>query len=187
MRVIAGTQKGRQLKAVPGNSTRPTTDKVKEAMFNVIGPYFEGGIGLDLFAGSGSLGIESLSRGLDSMIFVDRHPKAIETIRDNIRTVKLEERAEVYRNDANRALKAVHKRDLQFSVIFLDPPYEKIKLKPLMETISEMELVVEGGWIVTEHPADSDLADLVVDFERLKHEEYNKTTAISIYRRMHSE
>ncbi len=77
MRVVSGSCKGKALQAVPGNSTRPTTDKVKEAMFNMIGPYFEGGIGLDLFAGSGGLGIEALSRGLDKMIFVDRDGKAI--------------------------------------------------------------------------------------------------------------
>ena len=77
MRVVSGNYKGKGLKAVPGNSTRPTTDKVKEAMFNMIGPYFDGGIGLDLFAGSGGLGIEALSRGLDKVIFVDRDAKSL--------------------------------------------------------------------------------------------------------------
>ena len=72
MRVISGTCKGRQLKAVPGSRTRPTTDKVKETIFNMIGPYFNGGLGLDLFAGSGGLGIEAISRGLDKVIFVDQ-------------------------------------------------------------------------------------------------------------------
>ena len=71
LRVVSGICKGRPLKAVPGNTTRPTTDKVKEALFNMIGPYFNGGIGLDLFAGSGGLGIEALSRGLDKVIFID--------------------------------------------------------------------------------------------------------------------
>ena len=80
MRVVSGTAKEEHLKAVPGNATRPTTDKVKEAMFNMIGPYFDGGIGLDLFAGSGGLGIEALSRGMDKVIFVDRDDKAIQTI-----------------------------------------------------------------------------------------------------------
>ena len=89
MRVVSGICKGRALKAVPGNTTRPTTDKVKEALFNMIGPYFEGGIGLDLFAGSGGLGIEALSRGLDKVIFIDRDGKAIQTIHENIKTCKL--------------------------------------------------------------------------------------------------
>ena len=90
MRVVSGSCKGKHLKAVPGNTTRPTTDKVKEAIFNMIGPYFDGGIGLDLFAGSGGLGIEALSRGLDKVIFVDRDGKAIQTIRENIHSCGFE-------------------------------------------------------------------------------------------------
>src|SRR6478752_9448695 len=110
VRVVSGICKGRPLKAVPGNSTRPTTDKVKEAMFNMIGPYFNGGIGLDLFAGSGSLGIEALSRGLEKVIFVDRDAKAIQIIQENIHNCKIVDAVEVYRNDALRAMKAIIKR-----------------------------------------------------------------------------
>ncbi|WLR52225.1 16S rRNA (guanine(966)-N(2))-methyltransferase RsmD [Bacillus tianshenii] len=184
MRVIAGTLKGRSIKAVPGTSTRPTTDKVKEAMFNVIGPFFERGSALDLFAGSGSLGIEALSRGMDDVIFVDRHPKAIETIRENVNACGLEEQVEVYRNDAMRALKAVIKRELTFSVIFLDPPYQKVKLKPFIDQIVEANLVEVGGYLVTEHAAEKELVEQIANFERIKHEDYNKTTAISIYQRV---
>src|SRR3954447_6838055 len=117
MRVVSGNYKGRALKAVPGVSTRPTTDKVKEAIFNVVGPYFEGGIALDLFAGSGGLGIEAVSRGLDKAIFIDRDHKAIQTIHENINTCQLEEKTEVYRNDADRALKALVKREISFDFI----------------------------------------------------------------------
>lgn len=154
MRVISGTCKGRPLKAVPGNQTRPTTDKIKETMFNVIGPYFTGGIGLDLFAGSGGLGIEALSRGLDKVIFVDRDMKAIQTIKANILLCGLNEKTEVYRNDAERALKAVIKRGLQFNCIFLDPPYEKQKLLSLLQIIDENALLSDDGTIICEHGAD---------------------------------
>ncbi|EIJ79461.1 methyltransferase [Bacillus methanolicus MGA3] len=125
MRVISGACKGRILKAVPGSSTRPTTDKVKEAIFNMIGPYFDGGLGLDLFAGSGGLGIEALSRGLSKVIFVDKDKKAIQIIHENIKTCGLMEQSEVYLNSAERALKAIIKRGLVFDFIFLDPPYKK--------------------------------------------------------------
>lgn len=118
VRVVSGVKKGLHLKAVPGTSTRPTTDKVKEAIFNIIGPYFDGGVGLDLFGGSGGLGIEALSRGIDKMIFVDRDQKAIQTIKGNLETCRLLDQAEVYRNDAVRALKAIVKRDIKFDVIF---------------------------------------------------------------------
>src|SRR5699024_8993031 len=87
MRVIAGSCKGRYLKPVRGTFTRPTTDKVKEALFNRIGPFFDGGWGLDLYSGSGALGIEALSRGLDRMIFVDRNPQATKTIKENVRRI----------------------------------------------------------------------------------------------------
>ena len=109
MRVISGTRKGRTLKAVPGQSTRPTTDKVKESIFNMIGPYFDGGWALDLFAGSGGLGIEALSRGFDHCIFVDRDIKAIQTIKGNLNQLSLMDQSEVFRNEAKRALAAVVK------------------------------------------------------------------------------
>ena len=112
MRVVAGTLKGRSIKAVKGTNTRPTTDKVKESIFNIIGPYFEGGLALDLFGGSGNLGIESLSRGIERAIFVDRENIAIQTIKQNIKDLKLDERVEIYRNDAFKALKAIVKREL---------------------------------------------------------------------------
>jgi 16S rRNA (guanine966-N2)-methyltransferase len=181
MRVVSGSCKGKGLKAVPGNSTRPTTDKVKEAMFNMIGPYFDGGFGLDLFAGSGGLGIEALSRGLDKVIFVDRDGKAIQTIRENIHICGLENCVEVYRNDAERAVKAVTKRGLQFDYIFLDPPYKQQQLQKLLETFDEHKLLAESGTIVCEHGSDVIMPDHVGIYKKSKSERYG-IIAISIYR-----
>jgi 16S rRNA (guanine(966)-N(2))-methyltransferase RsmD len=172
MRVVSGNFKGRQLKAVPGVTTRPTTDKVKEAIFNMVGPYFESGIALDLFAGSGGLGIEALSRGVNKCIFVDREPKAIQTIHKNLELCQASDLAEVYRNDADRALKAIIKREIQFQLIFLDPPYKQQKLKTLINTISENSLLHKNGFIVTEHGSDVHLPEEVGQFIRLKHETY---------------
>jgi len=104
MRVISGERKGTRLKAVPGSATRPTTDKVKESLFNIIGPYFAGGDALDLYAGSGGLGIEALSRGCDHAVFVDKQTKAIQTIQENLRVTRYEANATVYRQDARQAL-----------------------------------------------------------------------------------
>lgn len=94
------------LKAVPGESTRPTTDKVKESVFNMIGPYFQQGYGLDLFAGSGGLGIEGISRGLSKVIFVDRDPKAIQTIKKNIDLCGFQANAEVYKIDWKKSFES---------------------------------------------------------------------------------
>ncbi|MBM7654094.1 16S rRNA (guanine(966)-N(2))-methyltransferase RsmD [Neobacillus cucumis] len=186
MRVVSGSCKGRPLKAVPGNTTRPTTDKVKEALFNMIGPYFDGGIGLDLFAGSGGLGIEGISRGLEKVIFIDREPKAIHVIQENIKACKMEEKSEVYRNDAERALKALIKRSMTFDYIFLDPPYKKQQLVNLMEKMDQQELVNPDGVIVCEHSFDVELPSLVGRFKQIKHEKYG-VIAVTIYSKLGNE
>ena len=183
LRVVSGICKGRPLKAVPGNTTRPTTDKVKEALFNMIGPYFDGGLGLDLFAGSGGLGLEALSRGLNKVIFIDREAKAIQIIHENINACKLAEKTEVYRNDADRALKALIKREICFDYIFLDPPYKKQQLVSLMEKMSSELLVKTEGVIVCEHSQTVELPDVVGELGRIKHEKYG-IIAITIYKRL---
>jgi len=186
VRVVSGTCKGRPLKAVPGNTTRPTTDKVKEALFNMIGPYFDGGIGLDLFAGSGGLGLEALSRGLERVIFIDRESKAIQVINENIRACKFEEQTEVYRNDAERALKALIKREITFDYIFLDPPYKKQQLVSLMEKMDQQNVVKTNGIIVCEHSFDVELPQSVGQLTQIKHEKYGMI-AVTIYSRTSEE
>lgn len=181
MRVVSGDLKGRILKAVPGTTTRPTTDKVKESLFNMIGPYFSGGIGLDLFAGSGGLGIEALSRGLDKVIFVDRDGKAVHIVNENLRSCGLEEKAEVYRNDAVRALKAIQKRNVVFNYIFLDPPYKKQQLVKLLEMIESEELILADGLIVCEHASDIQLPDRIGRLQQVRNEKYG-IIGITLYR-----
>jgi 16S rRNA (guanine966-N2)-methyltransferase len=186
MRVVSGNIKGHRLKAVPGNSTRPTTDKVKEAMFNMIGPYFNGGLALDLFAGSGGLGIEGLSRGLEKVIFVDLDRKAIQTINDNIQACGLEDKSEVYRNEASRALKAIKKRDLRFDYIYLDPPYKKQQLVKLLEMIDQNLLLEENGLIVCEHGVETQLPTNIGKLQQIRYEEYG-IIGIAIYSYMERE
>ncbi|WP_255220245.1 16S rRNA (guanine(966)-N(2))-methyltransferase RsmD [Terribacillus saccharophilus] len=181
MRVIAGEHKGRALKAVPNQLTRPTTDKVKESLFSVLGPFFEGGECLDLFAGSGGLGIEALSRGMTHCIFVDKQGKAVETIKQNLTTLRLTDSSEVYRNDALRALKAVVKREKQFDLIFLDPPYHKMSYEGLLEQISEAGILGANGRIVCEHDAKKELPEFIAGLQAVKQDVYGNTTAITIY------
>jgi 16S rRNA (guanine966-N2)-methyltransferase len=181
MRVISGECKGRPLKAVPGQSTRPTTDKVKESIFNMIGPYFQSGLGLDLFGGSGGLGIEALSRGFDHFIFVDREHKATTTIKENLKKCHYEEKAEVYRNDATRALKALQKRELLFNLIFLDPPYAKKTIPNIIEMVDQFHLLDRNGKIVCEHDASEELPMKIGDFSKTKCEIYGKQIAVTIY------
>ncbi|MGP1907372.1 16S rRNA (guanine(966)-N(2))-methyltransferase RsmD [Metabacillus sp. JX24] len=180
MRVVSGSCKGRPLKAVPGTSTRPTTDKVKESIFNIIGPYFDGGLAVDLFGGSGGLGIEALSRGMDTCIFVDREAKAVATIHKNLEACRFQGQAEVYRNDAERALKAMAKRELSCELMFLDPPYKKQKLKALIELIDELNLVKTGGIIVAEHDHDVELPETIGSFVMTRKETYG-ISGVSIF------
>ncbi|MEB7810335.1 16S rRNA (guanine(966)-N(2))-methyltransferase RsmD [Staphylococcus xylosus] len=148
MRVISGIHKSKALESMEGRNTRPTMDKVKEGIFNSL--HEVSGIGLDLFAGSGALGIEALSRGMDQMVFVDQNFKAVKVIKANLRALSIEAQAEVYKNSADRALKALSKRDIQFDVIFLDPPYEKGLIDEALEGIAKFNLLKENGIIVCE-------------------------------------
>lgn len=181
MRVVSGELKGRILKAVPGTTTRPTTDKVKESLFNMIGPYFTGGNGLDLFAGSGGLGIEALSRGLEKVIFVDREGKAVHIVNENLKSCGLEEKAEVYRNDATRALKAIRKRGLSFNYIFLDPPYKKQQLVKLLEMIESEQLIHDDGLVVCEHASDIQLPGSIGRLTQARNEKYGMI-GITLYK-----
>ncbi|TSB46504.1 16S rRNA (guanine(966)-N(2))-methyltransferase RsmD [Alkalicoccobacillus porphyridii] len=176
VRVISGKSKGITLKAVPGKGTRPTTDKVKESLFNIIGPYFDGGIALDLYAGSGGLGIEGLSRGLESVIFVDSNKNAIHTINANLKAARLTEKSEVYRTDAERALKAVVKRGLIFQFIFLDPPYAKQTLQGQLAFIDNEGILATDGVVVLEYASSVTLPEYIGGLKSLREESYGDTT-----------
>ncbi|MDQ0253840.1 16S rRNA (guanine(966)-N(2))-methyltransferase RsmD [Evansella vedderi] len=180
MRVISGKQKGLHIKAVPGQSTRPTTDKVKESIFNIVGPYFDGGTMLDLYGGSGSISIEALSRGMNKAIIVDRDRKAIETIYTNLKNCKLEGRAEVFRTESIRALKALQKKQSQFHFIFLDPPYQKHRLHDELAFIAEHNILAVDGMIVVEHASSVALNDTYGGLRKIREEQYGDTT-ITIY------
>ena len=178
--MISGSARGRPLKAVPGNGTRPTADRVKEAMFHMIGPYFDGEHVLDLFAGTGGLGIEALSRGAGQAVFVDIDPKAAETVRANIAAAKVEG-AEVYRSDAMRALKALARRGRSFDLIFLDPPYRMRKADEYLLFMERHGMVREGAKAVIEHDASTAYPETCGRFVLAKRAEYGDT-AVSIYR-----
>lgn len=184
MRVIAGEMKGRHLKTVPGKKTRPTSDKLKESIFQIIGPFFNGGTCLDLFAGSGSLGLEALSRGMEKAIFIDKNRQAIHTIHKNITALNLQNRTEVYLNHADRALNALEKRKLPFDLIFIDPPYGKIVYEDILDKIALLHLIKVNGIIYCEHDAQEVLTVNPKFYERLKYDKYGQTTAITILKRL---
>ncbi|MEO4053638.1 16S rRNA (guanine(966)-N(2))-methyltransferase RsmD [Solibacillus sp. CAU 1738] len=181
MRVVAGERKGMPLKAIDGTTTRPTTDKVKESIFNIIGPFFEGGIALDLFAGSGGLGIEALSRGAERAIFVEKDGRAFQVLQENIKKCRYEDYTELFRTDAMRAVKGLLKRDITLNYVFLDPPYHKKEYYDLVDTLVENDKIAHTGIILCEHSTDVTLPENYGPFQLTKRETYGGTI-ISIYR-----
>lgn len=181
MRVVAGEYGGRRLKAVPGMKTRPTTDKVKEAMFNIIGPYLEGGQVLDLFAGSGGLSIEAVSRGADHATLVDRQYQAIKTIHENLSVTKEEDKFTVLKGDAYKMLNKLAKQEQGFDYVFLDPPYKKQQILELMEQLKKLRLLNTDALIICETDQVADLPEELADFELIKKADYG-ITELTFYR-----
>lgn len=164
IRVIAGSAKGRKLKLVPGDSTRPIMDKVKEALFNIIGRNIYGAVFLDLFAGTGSVGIEALSRGAAKAVFVDLERKAIQTIQDNLTATKFSEKAIVKRADA---LKIVSQAPSEhFDFVYIAPPQYKNLWLDVMRTLDTHEAWIRADtqFIVQIDPTE----EVAVEFEHLK-------------------
>lgn len=156
MRVITGTARGVRLKTPEGRETRPTTDRVKEALFSAIQFEIEGQRVLDLFAGSGQLGIEALSRGANHAVFVDMSKKATALVKENLKLARLQERATVVQADYMGFLSRNRET---FGLIFLDPPYAEDFLEKSLQKIVEFDILVSGGIIVAERP-DNKALDL---------------------------
>jgi len=178
MRVIAGDLKGRQIIAMKGDNTRPTSDKIKESMFNMLGQFFDGGTALDLFAGSGNLGIESISRGIDRAVFIDNEYKAVKVIKENIANLAINDKTEVYKNDAFKALDLLGKRNISFDLIFLDPPYKKFEMTEILKHIVNQNLIAEAGLIMCEDAVGFDLLLDDLPFEEIKRSMYGVTEIV---------
>lgn len=150
MRVISGQYKSRQLKNVDSKLTRATTDKNKENLFNMIGPYFTGGVCLDLFCGSGALGIEALSRGMEVGYFVDKQYKAFKTTKENLEMLKVLNRTFVYKLDYQKALEELNSKNIKFDLVFLDPPYGLKINKSIMEFLANQRMLNPECMIIVE-------------------------------------
>ena len=150
MRVITGTARGRKLGQLQGMDTRPTTDQVKESIFNIIQFDIEGRRVLDLFAGTGQLGIEALSRGAAGCTFVDQRRDAAALVRSNLKLCRLSDRARVVQGEALSFLASDRER---YHLVFLDPPYQTELLENALKKIAEIDILMEIGMILCESPA----------------------------------
>ena len=180
MRVITGKARGVQLKTPEGMTTRPTTDRVKEALFSIIQFEIPGAKVLDLFGGTGQLGIEALSRGAKSAVFVDAGEPACRLIRENLKRTKLEADARVVRSDYLTYLKNCRET---FQIILLDPPYAEVFLENALKCITEIDILQSGGIIVAERPLGKELPWEFDGFTRSKDYKYGNTL-LTVYRKL---
>lgn len=180
MRVITGKARGVVLKTPDGMATRPTADRVKEALFSIIQFDIPTAKVLDLFAGSGQLGIEALSRDASSAVFIDEREDACRLVRENLRRTKLESQGQVIRSDYKAYLRSCCEK---FDIIFLDPPYKEDFLENALKTITEIDILQTNGIIVTERPLGKELLLEFSGYERSKDYKYGNTL-VTLYRRV---
>lgn len=179
MRVITGSARGRRLKELKGTDTRPTTDQVKEAMFNILQFDIEGRRVLDLFAGTGQLGIEALSRGAASAVFVEARKDAASLVRDNLALCGLENRAKCVQGDALAYLSSLRE---QFDLIFLDPPYDSELLAKAIAHIARFDILAPHGIMIAESRAEKPLPALNAPYGIYRDYRYGRIK-LTVYRR----
>jgi len=151
IRIISGLYKGKRLKRVPDSLVRPIPDKLKESLFNIIQEDVRGSVFLDGFAGTGSVGIEALSRGAEKVIFVDNYYPAIKVIKANLSKCGAEDKSRLLRKEFNRAVIQLAQEKMKFSLVFLDPPYRLLDERNPLKVIKKREVLEEGGKIILRH------------------------------------
>ena len=182
MRIIAGTWRSRRIEAPAGMSTRPTLDKVREAVFSMLGGSFDGGSFLDLYAGSGANGLEALSRGMESAVFTDKDHRAVSVIKKNINSLGCNEQCRVLAMTDVKALNLLHEEKKQFSFIYMDPPYAKQKNTEILRLIDDFSLLEKGGTIVIESARDDTFNEDCGNLVYFKDRVYGMTR-ITLYRK----
>lgn len=180
MRVITGKYRGHRLKAVPGTNTRPTTDKIKESMFNIIGPYFSETKVLDMYAGSGALGLEALSRGADHVFACENNQQARDVIAENFKAVHAEKDVTILGGDNEKAILALHARDadLKFDFVFLDPPYKGQKIIETINFLTDNNLLAPQAEIICELGKKDDLPEWIGALQIYKNVAYGSTRLV---------
>lgn len=177
MRVIAGKAKRTILRAPEGYETRPTTDKIKETLFNILNPYLADADFLDLFSGSGAIGIEALSRGARYAAFVENSRAALECIKINLKNTKLESQAEIYPMEALEAIRALERRGKAFDIVFMDPPYNRNLERDVVFALQNSGIIHDDTIIIIEASRDTSfefINDTKFEITRIKEYKSNQ-------------
>lgn len=183
MRICGGRFKGRKMSSFSGLAVRPTPEHVREALFNIIGQDLTGERVLDLFAGTGILGLESISRGAQKALFVDTLPQALSLIRKNIDILRIQDQTIILRHNLNRGLNPIFRIMPEFDLVFLDPPYNKNLAQPVLEQLDGDLGLSDGGLVIVEH-FRTELADVVFRSLVLERRKPYGQTTISIFKKV---
>ncbi len=182
MRIITGSARGCRLKAPKGLNTRPTSDRIKESLFSILGGFVKDKHVLDLFAGTGSLGLEALSRGAASAVFVDR--ATVDILRDNAEHTRLSGQSEILRGDVFSILPKLEKAGRSFQLVFCDPPYYEGLWECVLEWVDDSQLLSPEGLLIVEHGGDESLPDRnLKSLSCIREVRYGHTSAIHIFQR----
>lgn len=183
MRIIAGSRRSLPLKTIGGLDTRPTTDKVKETLFNMLQPDLPGCRFLDLFAGSGQIGLEALSRGAEHAVFAEKNPKAAKCIEENIKFTKFQEQSTLLKQDVISALKIMEGKQ-RFDIIFMDPPYQKEIEKEVLTYLIHSSLLDEDTIIIVEASLHTSFTDMeALGYEITKYKKYKTNAHVFLCRK----
>lgn len=180
MRVISGKARGQSLKAPEGLNTRPTTDRVKESIFNIIQSKLYDSVVIDLFSGSGNLGIESLSRNAKKAYFIDSSKNSIEVIKANLKKTNLIDDSIVIQTDVLHAMEKLSTQGIKADIIFLDPPYSKGFVEPTLEGVFSFGLLQDDGVVVVEHRKTDHIPDTIHNLQKYRTNKYGDI-AVSFY------
>lgn len=175
MRIIAGMHKGRKLESLPGKKTRPTSGKVREAIFSICTGIVADANVLDLFAGTGAFGLEAISRGAATAVFVDSNRQGTEVIRKNISACDAGDRTHVFCADIRTGLNPVSGAGLFFDIVFMDPPYKSNAIRPVLENLARTPVMKKGAIIIVEHDRYEEIPTDITGMEVIDRRKYGKT------------
>ena len=180
MRIITGKHKGRRLYTLEGMNTRPMMDRMKESVFNIIGPYFDGDVVLDLFGGSGALSLESISRGASKSYIVEKSSDALKVIKKNVEMVNEVDNVNILSMDYKLALDFFKNNNKKFDIIFLDPPFRMNIIDEIISFILEYDLINQNGYIICQYPKNNHEAKSIDGLDLIKHYKY-AASEVAIY------
>lgn len=182
MRILTGKLKGRQIKVPKGNITRPTSGRIKKSIFDTIGPFDSDTIALDIFSGSGGMGIEALSRGAKQVTFIEQNRKVAKILKENLNNCRLEEKADIIELDYKKALSVLKKNNSKFDIIFIDPPYSIYNEEESVENLVllSQNVLKNDGTIIIEH---NTINDINLDPFETKTKKYGETMISFLWRK----